>query len=387
MAHFNTQTKQQTLLLLLLIVLTIVLGIVLYIGFSPNKNTSPDDSNAQTTGSKNGICNLLGVSASGGTWKSQELINILTEAGQAYNVPPTALAGILTYEGYNTSGTWAHAYSDSVVKAASEPGGKDPNCISSSANARGPFQFIEDAATNGWPTYKNAVIEAGARPAGYTPEICNIKDAAYAAAKKMRNDLTIFDSYNTSCEVWDENPPPTGTEWSDNNLRQSGCHYYGKCGDSVCGSNSCYCDRLIQYYKNYGCTVGKDPSPTTPTPTTTIPGTTTPTTPTPTTTIPGTTTPTTPTPTIVGTYTPQITPTIVNTKLNADLNQNNCIGVDDFLIFRNNFQVSNSNGGEYDKFIDNRIKGDYDNSDSVDLADFLDFRTYFINERTNNKCT
>lgn len=206
-----------------------------------------------------GSCEICGLIGQQPGWKSQELIKILNNAGKAFGVPAGALAGILYYEGWHSGGLpRVHEFDDITVLAASKPGGKDPYCVTSSANARGPFQLTQQDTINGWPKYKNAAIEAGARTQGYTPEICNILDSAYAAAKKMRTDVEYRGEVGP-CNTWRGTPPERNScNWNQRQVFLAACRYYGKCGNYVCqndpgGATSCYCTKAYTYQINYSC--------------------------------------------------------------------------------------------------------------------------------------
>lgn len=174
--------------------------------------------------------------------KSQTLGQYLNEAGAAFKVPAGVLAGVMNFEGFHPNGPHLFDYPEEWVIEDSQPGAKDRYCATSPAGAKGPMQFMPGQ----WEIYKNAVVETGARPAGYKPEICNIKDAIYAAAKKLRDDLN---SYNDSCAcssgVCAQAPAPTGVNWSKADVYHTSCHYYGNCSDN-------YCATVWLYYQNSG---------------------------------------------------------------------------------------------------------------------------------------
>ncbi len=199
-----------------------------------------------------GICGLIGGESG---WQSSELIRILNDAGNAYGVPASVLAGILYYEGWHRGGhPRVHEFDNQTVVSASAPGGKDPYCETSFAGAKGPFQFMNHQ----WTLYKNAAINSGARPAGHTPEICNILDAAYAAAMKMRTDVEYRGSVG-ACNQYRGDPPATNAcNWTEKQISLVSCRYYGACGNYICasdpgGSSFCYCDRTNTYFERYAC--------------------------------------------------------------------------------------------------------------------------------------
>lgn len=216
------------------------------------------------------VCGLIGkkVKDKNKTWSNNGLLEILQSAANAYNVPSTLLAGVITWEGWDVIGA-----TSVQIQQYSAPGAKWPiDCTPNSHGAAGPFQIV----TSQWNKYKNSVIsdyykkddskilKLSGRSADYIPEVCNIKDAAFAAAAKLRNDLTIFDKYYTSCEKYDENPAPLTCDWSKNNVIQSACHYYGKTGNYVCAKvdanedgvldgDMCYVNRATYYLENFSC--------------------------------------------------------------------------------------------------------------------------------------
>ena len=199
-----------------------------------------------------GICGLIGGESG---WQSPELIKILNDAGNAYGVPASVLAGILYYEGWHSGGhPRAHEFDNQTVVSAGAPGGKDPHCETSFAGAKGPFQFMNHQ----WVLYKNAAVDSGARPAGYTPEICNILDAAYAAAMKMRTDVEYRGSVGACNQYRGAPPAADACNWTSQQISLASCRYYGACGNYICasdpgGSSFCYCDRTNTYFENYAC--------------------------------------------------------------------------------------------------------------------------------------
>lgn len=212
-----------------------------------------------------GPCEICGLIGGERGWRSPSLIRVLNEAGKAYGVPASVLAGILFYEGWHPGKPRINEFDEQTVITASRPGGKDPYCVTSVANARGPFQLTLHDSINGWPRYRNAYQRMAAdvpdwmkRPAGYTPEICNIVDSAFAAAAKMRNDVEYKGSVGPCNPYRGPAPPANSCSWTSTQISLASCRYYGACGNVVCqgdpgGRTFCYCSRTNNYFNKYAC--------------------------------------------------------------------------------------------------------------------------------------
>lgn len=191
-----------------------------------------------------------GCAVCGAPIESETLVQIFGQAGTAFKVPGSVLAGVANFEGFHPGASHLFDYPDRWVIEDSRQGARDRNCATSPAGARGPMQFMP----NQWKLYKNAAIEAGARPSGYQPEICNILDAIYAAAKKLRHDVGTFnDGTNCNCgkgtlssSECATSPAPTDCNWEKGDVYHATCHYYGNC-------TSNYCATCWQFYQNYSC--------------------------------------------------------------------------------------------------------------------------------------
>lgn len=119
-------------------------------------------------------------------------------------------------------------YSDDQIQKYSQPGEKDPiNCSPNICSAAGPMQLTTgkenadcekcpaacDYDPNAWEAYKNAVNEATGE--GRKPEVCNIKDSIFAAAKKMKIDSGT--------------PFGEKGDWGKETVRRVATRYYGEC--------------------------------------------------------------------------------------------------------------------------------------------------------------
>ena len=170
---------------------------------------------------------------------SKKLEPIIRGAARAFEVPPEILAGVAWIEGGHM---WN--FNDNEVESYSAPGAQDPvHCAANGCGARGPMQFLNDGIATScealtgevmpdvWRGYANAVNEAtsGSR----TPDICNITDSIYAAAKKLKSDSRA-----------------TGANWTEEDVFRAGSGYYGSCVtrfDRL--GNRSYCEFLWDNYR------------------------------------------------------------------------------------------------------------------------------------------
>ena len=167
---------------------------------------------------------------------SETLKDLFINAGTSYGVPAPIIASISLIE---FSATWQ--LSDDKVQEYSQPGAKYPeSCnekkeeikdpdtgeITETKIWNGPMQLL----TTEWEKYKNAVTDSTGE--SRTPEICNIKDSIYAAAKKIKNDSGIDPSLD-GCFIWEQAEVIKAAE-----------AYFGQCEED--GVN--YCDQVWQYY-------------------------------------------------------------------------------------------------------------------------------------------
>lgn len=193
------------------------------------------------------------------------LKNLLDTVGNAMKVPASVLTGMLRFEGsdwdYETRdflSPWKHVfyYPEAVIQQISQSGATNPYCVSSTAGARGPCQFMP----NQWTLYGGTIKNILGDPA-YVPDICNLRDCLYAAAAKMRFDatwLTYRDGHYirtgnlpADCGGYylDGTQPLNECNWSLANVAAAGYHYYGACTDN-------YATTLVNYYLNKSCSTG-----------------------------------------------------------------------------------------------------------------------------------
>ncbi|MDP3998364.1 MAG: hypothetical protein Q8P89_02015 [bacterium] len=198
-----------------------------------------------------GSCGICNTNEGSLAWRS-----LLVEAGTAFQVPGALLAGISKLE---TGVPWR--YTDELVTKYSAQGVSMEPCPTSIDGARGAFQFMPSA----WAAYGGAVVTAGVRPPGYTPNICNLLDAAYAAAAKMSYDVTTIRDASVCGDGGSELVDPVTGEclapitvpsscgWTQQNVYHSAAHYLGRCVDPRFPSVT-YCKTVYYtYYQNWQC--------------------------------------------------------------------------------------------------------------------------------------
>jgi hypothetical protein len=116
---------------------------------------------------------------------------IFESAASFYNVPTAVLAGIFYSEGGFNRPLYDWA-SDEFIMQVSGPGCEVPQCDDynvSSAGAKGPWQFIPST----WAAYGDAVLDA--IDDGREPNVCNLVDSTFAAAKKLARESGGAASY------------------------------------------------------------------------------------------------------------------------------------------------------------------------------------------------
>ncbi len=84
--------------------------------------------------------------------------------------------------------------------------------------------------------------------------------------------------------------------------------------------------------------------------------------------------------------TPSASATITTAPLVADLDLNLCVDIADFVVFRHNFRASNGKEDEFKYDSTDKILGDYNKDNEVDVDDFVEFRIPFMEERKDNPC-
>jgi murein DD-endopeptidase MepM/ murein hydrolase activator NlpD len=124
---------------------------------------------------------------------SKELKTLITKAAAAAKMPAAVLNAIGLSENLGD----VMVLSDAEILSYSSAGAVLPDaaygedstgkCATSVDGARGPMQFMPGT----FDGHKNFIIDAGERPEGYSPSPCNIEDALYAAAHKIKSDSGI----------------------------------------------------------------------------------------------------------------------------------------------------------------------------------------------------
>ncbi|OGY21514.1 MAG: hypothetical protein A2126_04245 [Candidatus Woykebacteria bacterium GWB1_45_5] len=206
---------------------------------------------------------------------SEELRKLFLAAGAWAKVPAAVIAGIATREGPQI-----FSYTDEEILQYSAPGGEDPynnsspndssidDCNVSWAGAMGPMQFMPGTWDGSGGRYKEAVNIATNE--GRDPDVCNIKDAIYAAAWKLKCDVTpseqvqeCYDGkftkydYNDDDNWWEGPPGEEGEEdGSPGEVYQAAAGYYW--GDTTRASDCehllddgtpySYCQAVWEYY-------------------------------------------------------------------------------------------------------------------------------------------
>jgi len=156
--------------------------------------------------------------------------NIFESAATFYKVPVSVLVGVFYNEGgLNPSWGW----DESKVLAASGPNCQVTNCDSSNVSnsgAKGPWQFLP----NTWSSYSSAATEAGVSD-GRTPNICNLLDSTFAAAKKIGQERGGATNYAIpECIGYVLNTgrgPSTSCYWSNPDIITAARQYLGYCED------------------------------------------------------------------------------------------------------------------------------------------------------------
>lgn len=182
-----------------------------------------------------------GVFEALGNPRSEQLKSLIITAASAFGVPVPVLAGVAWTEGVHMWG-----FSDEEIANYSAPGAQDPqNCEVNGCGARGPMQFLAggyaqdcgiftgEAMPDVWAGYKEAVNEATNE--GRTTNICNIKDAIYAASKKIK----------AGSGIQTNNP----TDWDQQAVFSAIQSWYGSCkNDSITNARfgMGFCDFIWQ---------------------------------------------------------------------------------------------------------------------------------------------
>lgn len=178
--------------------------------------------------------------------QSESLRKIFASAATAYKVPMSVLVATFFNEGGFNPGKYD--LSDEGVLAMSGPNCSIPNCsISnvSSTGAMGPWQFIPAF----WGQLSSASVNAGVND-GRTPNICNLLDSTFAAAKALsigRGGATSYtppyDKYPNCANGVTYNTgagPSTSCNWNSRDVVTASRQYLGYCEEP---------DRTEQTYK------------------------------------------------------------------------------------------------------------------------------------------
>ncbi len=135
-----------------------------------------------------------GICVKPGWAKSTTLMQILEQAGAAFNVPASVLLGVVRNEGYRPGTTNIVDTSDAEINEMAKAGwgaelvdAVDVRCARGGAGEIGPFQMKPGI----WNMYKDAVKKDFP---DREPNMCNLLDEAYAAAKMLSHVRAGLDS-------------------------------------------------------------------------------------------------------------------------------------------------------------------------------------------------
>lgn len=177
---------------------------------------------------------------------STELKRTFEAAANYANIPAGVIAGIANQE---WKATFKHT--DEEIRQWSRPGEtKEPNgpsshprfidgCALSFAYAEGPLQFLtgKGGYPDIWSSYKAASMQAGIRQQGYNPEACNVLDAIFGAAKKLKTNSGI--PFNRKKE-----------QWQQADVEKAAKAYLGACVPKYNPSLN-YCEGVWNYYRTF----------------------------------------------------------------------------------------------------------------------------------------
>lgn len=177
---------------------------------------------------------------------STALKNIYETAGTWANMPAAVIAGISNQE---WKATFKHTDTE-IVQWSKEGERVEPNgptehprfingCALSFAYAEGPMQFLtgKNGGLNVWNSYRTAAIEAGVRKSGYTGEACNVLDAIFGAAKKLKSNSGVPFAVHKP-------------EWQKDDVYNAARAYLGACIPNY-NPNINYCEGVWQYYRAF----------------------------------------------------------------------------------------------------------------------------------------
>ncbi|KKR71701.1 hypothetical protein A3A55_00540 [Candidatus Roizmanbacteria bacterium RIFCSPLOWO2_01_FULL_40_14] len=177
------------------------------------------------------------------------LRELIMQVASVFGVPWQVLEATLHIEGEHVFGL----SSDEIIQYQ-EPNAQVPtNCNPNVCSAAGPMQFTTGydnlgtprctacglaTCPNAWSSYQNAVTEKVND--GRMPNVCNLKDSLYAAAKKLKNDSGTGTSETT---------------WNKTAVTKAAQAYYGSCTPcnvAKSGTGAYYaCQRLGKTYCDY----------------------------------------------------------------------------------------------------------------------------------------
>jgi len=191
--------------------------------------------------------------------QSKELQNLIVEAAQWARIPTELLTTVIRGEGCGggdprNDPTGARTggicqYTDAQILSFSAPGAEDPrNCpgggTTPDGQGKGPLGMYHDSVA--WTPWANAVNMATGE--NRTPNICNIKDATYAAAYLLSAsyDGCANPGFNVSSA-------PSPNSWTQNQIQSSltawgqGCNVdicSGVAGDFYCSAYDIWADSM-----------------------------------------------------------------------------------------------------------------------------------------------
>jgi len=203
--------------------------------YSNDKVDKDEDQNAACTPQVNTASlpaidpSCTGNCAGYGFSQSPTMRTIFESAASAFDVPVSVLLGVF----YNEGGL-NQQWTEEAVLQASGPNCQVSNCSSnvSGSGAQGPWQFVASS----WASAGSAVIEAGVSD-GRTPNICNLLDSTFAAAKLLSIGKFGDPAYPNSgpgsqCFGVSYNqgsPSGAGCNWTPSDAMTAARQYLGYC--------------------------------------------------------------------------------------------------------------------------------------------------------------
>jgi len=164
------------------------------------------------------------------------LAKVFNEVGDSLGVPPALLAAFSSVE----CGKLWSAPTDSLTNWIQTNGNPEEKgcCFNNGWNCWGPAQFLYSTwglarpgdAPSGTPT-SGTYGDKAAKYVSAPPFMCNVKEAVYAMALKIKNDSG------------------GATTWSDEDIKRSAQSYCGSCDHPKACPN--YCNNIIDRYHKY----------------------------------------------------------------------------------------------------------------------------------------